>query len=441
MVSVLRADRDSSGHVTALTAESTLAYDVFGTPRDATTWAGLNATTDWPNANNPNAATRHGFTGHEMLSKQRLIHMRGRLFDPRMGRFTGVDPVIQFPLSTQGLNPYSYLLNNPLAGTDPTGYIACSEVSTDTAGSGTCDFTQNGKTTTVGYAVGGGGVAVGGASNLAAVSGAVSMGVLATSTGTMRSVSNGSEVKQTAMGVQRTDRLADKGVSGLGSGTADEPSWATRGVGVLRTGAGALGVAATGVACESGVLCGVATSVLGTMSVDAIYTGVIEAWTGLPQDTQTAKLLMSAGMSNRAAGYFEMGIGLLAGGTNIWLNSAKVGGRAIGGIGESGKNLVYRSVNELGEVNYVGITNNLERRAAQHLRSRGISIDGIPGLSNLSRADARSVEQALIEHYGMIKNGGVLTNKINSISPLNPGYAGGLERGAILLREAGYPGF
>ena len=356
VVSVLRADRDNSGHVTALTAESTLAYDVFGTPRDATTWAGLNATTDWPNANNPNAATRHGFTGHEMLSKQRLIHMRGRLFDPRMGRFTGVDPVIQFPLSTQGLNPYSYLFNNPLAGTDPTGYVACSEVSTDTAGSGTCDFTQNGKTTTVGYAVGGGGVAVGGASNMAAVSGAVSMGVLATSTGTMRSVSNGSEVKQTAMGVQRTDRLADKGASGLGSGTADEPSWATRGVGVLRTGAGALGIAATGVACESGVLCGVATSVLGTMSVDAIYTGVMEAWTGLPQDTQTAKLLMSAGISNRAAGYAEMGIGFLAGGANIWLNSAKVGA---GGL--KGTTSLFRAVgpDELADIYATNALRNL----------------------------------------------------------------------------------
>ena len=345
VVGVVRADRENTS--SPLTVESTLAYDVFGTPRNPGNWAPLGDTESWPQATPPGHSiptTRHGFTGHEMLSKQRLIHMRGRLFDPRMGRFTGVDPVIQFPLNTQGLNPYSYLLNNPLAGTDPTGYVACSEVSTDTAGSGTCDITQNGKTSTVGYAVGAGGVAVGGTGNMAAVSGAVSMGVLATSTGTMRSVSNGAEAKQTATGVQRTDRLADKGSSGLGSTASTEPSWATRAVGVGRAGAGALGLAATGVVCESGILCGVATSVLGTMSVDAIYTGAIEAWTGLPQDTQFAKALMSTGMSNRTAGYTEIGIGLLAGGMNVWANSAKIGvGTANGGLATSADEAVFWS--------------------------------------------------------------------------------------------------
>ena len=125
VVGVVRADRDSGGSVRALEPEVGLAYDVFGAPRHASDWSPLVGAESWPQARNPwdvTPTTRHGFTGHEMLSKQRLIHMRGRLFDPRMGRFTGVDPVIQFPLNTQGLNPYSYLLNNPLAGTDPTGY-------------------------------------------------------------------------------------------------------------------------------------------------------------------------------------------------------------------------------------------------------------------------------------------------------------------------------
>ena len=130
VVGVVRADRDSGGSVRALEPEVELAYDVFGAPRHANDWSPLVGTESWPQARNPwdvTPTTRHGFTGHEMLSKQRLIHMRGRLFDPRMGRFTGIDPVIQFPLSTQGLNPYSYLLNNPLAGTDPTGYECTAE--------------------------------------------------------------------------------------------------------------------------------------------------------------------------------------------------------------------------------------------------------------------------------------------------------------------------
>lgn len=72
------------------------------------------------------AVSPRGFTGHEHLDEVGgLIHMNGRGYDPRLGRFLSVDPIIQFPSNSQSLNPYSYLMNNPLSGTDPTGY--CSE--------------------------------------------------------------------------------------------------------------------------------------------------------------------------------------------------------------------------------------------------------------------------------------------------------------------------
>jgi hypothetical protein len=47
--------------------------------------------------------------------------MNGRVYDYNVGRFLSVDPYIQGS-GSQGINPYSYLLNNPLAGTDPSGY-------------------------------------------------------------------------------------------------------------------------------------------------------------------------------------------------------------------------------------------------------------------------------------------------------------------------------
>ena len=50
--------------------------------------------------------------------------MNGRIYDYNLGRFMSVDPFIQSPTSTQSVNPYSYIMNNPLAGTDPTGYYA-----------------------------------------------------------------------------------------------------------------------------------------------------------------------------------------------------------------------------------------------------------------------------------------------------------------------------
>ena len=48
--------------------------------------------------------------------------MNGRAYDYNLGRFLSVDPVIQFPENSQSLNPYSYIMNNPMSGTDPTGY-------------------------------------------------------------------------------------------------------------------------------------------------------------------------------------------------------------------------------------------------------------------------------------------------------------------------------
>ncbi|HXG29985.1 MAG TPA: FG-GAP-like repeat-containing protein [Nevskiales bacterium] len=67
--------------------------------------------------------TARGYTGHEHLDNVGLIHMNGRVYDPALGRFTSPDPFVQFPESTQGLNRYSYVNNNPLSYTDPSGYF------------------------------------------------------------------------------------------------------------------------------------------------------------------------------------------------------------------------------------------------------------------------------------------------------------------------------
>jgi len=96
-----------------------------------------------------------------------------------------------------------------------------------------------------------------------------------------------------------------------------------------------------------------------------------------------------------------------------------------------------------GITRYVGITDDIVKRGQAHLRERGIIIDQIPGMANLSRADARAVEQTLINYHGLGKNGGTLINKINSISAVkNPTkYEEALVRGAMLLRQQRYPGF
>jgi len=105
-------------------------------------------------------------------------------------------------------------------------------------------------------------------------------------------------------------------------------------------------------------------------------------------------------------------------------------------VAAKGATTVYRSVGAAGEVNYVGITNNLARRAAEHLRGSGIQVEKLMG--GLSRTDARAVEQTLIEIHGLGRNGGTLLNRINSISTTNPAYAGQLRRGYELLQTIGY---
>uniref|UniRef100_UPI00215C34EF RHS repeat domain-containing protein n=1 Tax=Alteromonas lipotrueae TaxID=2803814 RepID=UPI00215C34EF len=65
----------------------------------------------------------HGYTGHKMMNDIGIIHMNGRIYDPTLGRFLQADPHIQAPMNSQNYNRYSYVLNNPLSYTDPSGYF------------------------------------------------------------------------------------------------------------------------------------------------------------------------------------------------------------------------------------------------------------------------------------------------------------------------------
>ena len=49
--------------------------------------------------------------------------MNGRIYDPVLGRFLSPDPFIQAPFNSQNYNRYTYVLNNPLTLTDPSGFL------------------------------------------------------------------------------------------------------------------------------------------------------------------------------------------------------------------------------------------------------------------------------------------------------------------------------
>jgi RHS repeat-associated protein len=112
--------KDHLGSVMALydttrTLIEEFSYDAWGRRRNPTNWT----YTSVPTATN----TRHGFTGHEHLDKYALINMNGRVYDPVTGRFLSPDPVLQDPANAQNYNKYSYVLNNPLKYTDPSGNV------------------------------------------------------------------------------------------------------------------------------------------------------------------------------------------------------------------------------------------------------------------------------------------------------------------------------
>lgn len=109
--------RDHLGSVTAIVRQSGLiversSYDAWGKRRSAADWTSA-ATT---------AYEQRGYTGHEHLDDIGIIHMNGRVYDPKLGRMLSPDPVTQAPENGQNYNRYSYVFNNPLKYTDPSGY-------------------------------------------------------------------------------------------------------------------------------------------------------------------------------------------------------------------------------------------------------------------------------------------------------------------------------
>jgi len=68
------------------------------------------------------ATTRDGFTGHNMLDAVGLIHMRGRVYDPVLGRFLSVDPLVRDVAAAQSWNGYGYVEGRALSATDPSGF-------------------------------------------------------------------------------------------------------------------------------------------------------------------------------------------------------------------------------------------------------------------------------------------------------------------------------
>ena len=115
--------RDHLGSVEVISDDSGLASTAIYKSHDA--W-GKRRNADWSDNPEQQFSQINGhlcFTGHESIPEVGLIHMNGRVYDPNLGRFLSADPHVQFTKNTQNYNRYTYVNNNPLKYTDPSGYF------------------------------------------------------------------------------------------------------------------------------------------------------------------------------------------------------------------------------------------------------------------------------------------------------------------------------
>lgn len=66
--------------------------------------------------------TDRGFTGHKHNDELGLIYMNARYYIPEIGRFASADSIVPDPVNPQSYNRYSYVDNNPVNFTDPSGH-------------------------------------------------------------------------------------------------------------------------------------------------------------------------------------------------------------------------------------------------------------------------------------------------------------------------------
>jgi RHS repeat-associated protein len=94
------------------------SFGAYGARRGSN-WQGTPSSADWTAIA---SSTRRGFTDHTMLDNVGVIHMNGRTYDPVIGRFMSADYHADRAGTSQGWNRYSYVHNNPMNGTDPSGF-------------------------------------------------------------------------------------------------------------------------------------------------------------------------------------------------------------------------------------------------------------------------------------------------------------------------------
>jgi len=108
-----------------------MSFSAWGERRLPANWVDISQS---PSRSFLSDYTTRGFTGHEMLDTFGIINMGGRIYDSELGKMLQADPVVQDPNTSQSFNRYSYVHNNPLSFTDPTGYFSLRQLAAAVVG-------------------------------------------------------------------------------------------------------------------------------------------------------------------------------------------------------------------------------------------------------------------------------------------------------------------
>jgi RHS repeat-associated protein len=98
------------------------SFTPFGQRRNPTTWSGAASNSDLTTAA---GITRQGYTFQTQLGLwMGMNHMNGRVEDAITGRMLSADPHVPDRTNPQSYNRYTYVNNNPLTSTDPSGFCS-----------------------------------------------------------------------------------------------------------------------------------------------------------------------------------------------------------------------------------------------------------------------------------------------------------------------------
>ncbi len=70
-----------------------------------------------------NMFTDRLYTGQRQIAELGIYHYNARFYSPKLGRFLSADSIMSGMANPQNLNRFSYVANNPLRYTDPTGHM------------------------------------------------------------------------------------------------------------------------------------------------------------------------------------------------------------------------------------------------------------------------------------------------------------------------------